>query len=208
MINPEATLTNGASFHQASVSSSSVVVNIYGDLVKRYLPVVDKRAVDVCTDNAKKSFIDASYTEGKALASIASAYISANGSNSLHRLLWFYAYKRASNSRKPTDWTAGIDMVFVALVLSSMRPYLFRIFSSVTSFNEVPQTDLCGGSFTTVRSHNVRGGTVLHELTRLISDTLDVIYGCTNDQNLLAAEQVVNADNYNACPTPYICNSI
>ncbi|PBK60190.1 hypothetical protein ARMSODRAFT_1090498 [Armillaria solidipes] len=84
MINPEVRLTDGASFHQASVSSGSVVVNISGDLAKRYIPVVDERAVDVRTGSTKKCSIDASYTEGKALASMASAYISANGSNSLY----------------------------------------------------------------------------------------------------------------------------
>jgi deuterolysin len=62
-------------------------------------------------------------------------------------------------------------------------------------FDEVPSTELCGG--TTVANRNVRGGTTLHELTHATSGTDDITYGCAADQALSASQQLDNADNYN-----------
>ncbi|KAK0439072.1 Metalloprotease [Desarmillaria tabescens] len=189
---------------------------------------LDQCAVDICTDNSKKSFIDArlvqarfisclksskicfSYTEGKTLASIASAYISANGSNSLYTgyygitptaevLTVFDRVANETSNTRTMDCTdpfgvcRGSTVAYTAIATTNVY-FCDRFFS------EVPQTDLRAGN-TTVAARNIRGSTVLHELTHATSDTLDVSYGCANDQRLLATEQVVNADNYECFAT-------
>ncbi|TRM62734.1 hypothetical protein BD626DRAFT_548558 [Schizophyllum amplum] len=72
-------------------------------------------------------------------------------------------------------------------------------------FQEVPQSYLCTGQ-TTVASRNVRGGTVLHELTHAVGGTDDVTYGCSADQALSDANSYANADNYNCFSTQVFAN--
>ncbi|KAG6814753.1 hypothetical protein H0H87_007610, partial [Tephrocybe sp. NHM501043] len=160
---------------KVEATSSSIVVEVSGDLSKRDLKV-NKRATDICTTSTQKSFIDASYTEGKALASGAVSYISTNGANSLYT-----SYFGATATSRVTSVLNA-----VANENSSSRTIFF---------NEVASTSLCSG--TTVASRNIRGGTTLHELTHAVADTDDVTYGCAADQALSDANSVINADNYN-----------
>ncbi|KAK0492380.1 Metalloprotease [Armillaria luteobubalina] len=189
-VSPEARITDAGSLDLVTVSSSSVDVHVSGDLAKRDLPVLDARAVDICTSSSQKSFIDASYTEAKSLASIASSYIATNGANSLYT-----AYYGATS-------TSTIRGVFNNVASESSRS---RTYTFVASFSEVPSTNLCRG--TSVASRNVRGGTTLHELTHATSGTDDVIYGCANDQALSDANQRINADNYNCFSTQVYQNT-
>lgn len=65
-------------------------------------------------------------------------------------------------------------------------------------YSEVTTSRLCSG--TSVASRNIRGGTVLHELTHATSGTDDIGYGCSFDQSLGQSnprEAAENADNYN-----------
>lgn len=79
-------INDNASFSKVAAASSSVEVEVTGDLEKRELPVFNKRAVDICTNASRKSFIDASYSEAKSLASIGSSYVSSRGtSDSVYR---------------------------------------------------------------------------------------------------------------------------
>ncbi|KAK0201344.1 Metalloprotease [Desarmillaria ectypa] len=215
MTSPQARLANAASLDQVSISSSSVDVHVSGDLAKRDLPVLDARAVDICTSASQKSFIDASYTEAKSLASIASSYISNNGANSLYtayygatststiRSVFNNVASESSGSRtlSCTDtFRACSSGVIAYTVISTTNVYFCSLF-----FNEVPSTSLCRG--TTVASRNVRGGTTLHELTHATSGTDDVIYGCASDQALSDANQRINADNYNCFSTQVYQNT-
>lgn len=75
-----------AALKKVAAASGSVEVEVTGDLAKRELPKVNKRAVDICTDSSRRSFIDASYSEAKTLAQISSSYVSSRGaSDSLFR---------------------------------------------------------------------------------------------------------------------------
>jgi deuterolysin len=46
---------------KVQVASSGVTVAVSGDIKKRSLPVLNKRAVSNCTDASRKGFIDARY---------------------------------------------------------------------------------------------------------------------------------------------------
>ncbi|KAK0222396.1 hypothetical protein IW262DRAFT_1271318 [Armillaria fumosa] len=212
---PKATIIDAASLDQVAVSSSSVDVHISGDLAKRDLPLLDARAVDMCTSGSQKSFIDASYTEAKSLASIASSYIATNGANSLHtayygatststiRGVFNNVASKSSRSRtlSCTDtFRACSSGVIAYTVISTTNVYFCSPF-----FSEVPSTNLCRG--TSVASRNVRGETTLHELTHATPGTDDVIYGCANDQALSDANQRINADNYNCFSTQVYQNT-
>ena len=73
-------------------------------------------------------------------------------------------------------------------------------------YNEVTTSRLCSG--TSVASRNIRGGTVLHELTHAVSGTTDVGYGCSFDMSFSPSQAVRNADNYNVrSRTGFSCRS-
>ncbi len=84
---------------KVSADSTAVEVELAGDLTKRELPQLNKRAVDTCTTSSRKSFIDSSYSEAKTLARGASSYISSRGTgDSLYR-----AYYGANSASRITS---------------------------------------------------------------------------------------------------------
>ncbi|KAK0189683.1 Metalloprotease [Armillaria mellea] len=205
IVSTDARVADGASFDKVSVSSSSVDVNISGDLAKRELfPVLNTRAVDICTDSSKAPFIDGSYTNAKQLAAAASSYITANGTNTLY------------TSYFGTSSTSMVTAVFdrVATESSTTRtmdctdPFGFCLQQGVAAYTLQPSTDIffCDLFFSLVASSALCSGTVdntipadgvtLHEFTHATSHTIDIAYGCTIVQALLPIEQVDNAENY------------
>ena len=68
-------------FAKATAITNAVEVELSGDIARRELVALDKRATDICTTASKKTFIDASYTEAKTLASTATSYISSKGAS-------------------------------------------------------------------------------------------------------------------------------
>jgi deuterolysin len=188
-------------------AADKVEVAVSGEIKNQELPH-DKRAVDTCT-NSNKSFIDSSYSEGKSLASVASSYIGSHGADSL-----FTSYYKTNtpssiqavfnnvaneNSSSRTlncsdPYAVCGNGVIAYTVISTTNIYFCSIF-----YNEVTTSRLC--SDTSVASRNIRGGTVLHELTHATSGTTDVGYGCSFDQGLSASQAKSNADNYNCFAT-------
>jgi hypothetical protein len=49
------------SFSRVEAAATPVEVDIIGDLSKRELEVIDRRATNICTDSTKKSFIASRY---------------------------------------------------------------------------------------------------------------------------------------------------
>ncbi|KAK7037425.1 hypothetical protein VNI00_011176 [Paramarasmius palmivorus] len=194
---------------KVSLATQAIEVTVTGEISNKELRVHNKkRAVSVCSNSSQKSFIDASYTEAKALARTASSYISSRGtSDSLFRAYWktnsassitsvFNAVANESGSRPLScsdPYGVCTGGVIAYTVISTTNIYFCSIF-----YNEVTTSRLCSG--TTVASRNIRGGTTLHELTHALSGTDDVTYGCSADQSLSAGNQRANADNYNSTP--------
>ncbi|KAF5335624.1 hypothetical protein D9758_014803 [Tetrapyrgos nigripes] len=189
----------------AASSAPSVTVNISGDLSKREVRQ-NKRAVDICTNASRKSFIDASYTEAKQLATVAANYISSNGANSLFTSYYkssststirsvFTAVAGENSSSRTLSCTDSFGAcssgVIAYTVIATTNIYYCSIF-----FNEVPSTSLCSG--TSVASRN---------LTHALSDTDDIGYGCAFDQSLSATQARQNADNYNCFSTQVYANT-
>ncbi|KAK0190340.1 Metalloprotease [Armillaria mellea] len=218
-------LANISSLSKVSADSSSLGVEI-SSVTKRELQsrhesrstdvhVLDKRAVVSCSSSSEASFISASYTEGKALASLGSSYVSSNGAtDSLYRSYFDSAststvidiLDAAASESSPSrtlncDDTLNIcdGNVVSYTIISTTNIYFCDIF-----FNEVVTTELCSG--TTVAARNVRGGTTLHELTHAIANTDDITYGCSADQALSDSQSVINADNYNCFTTQVFQN--
>ncbi|KAF9004354.1 Deuterolysin metalloprotease family-domain-containing protein [Cyathus striatus] len=197
-------------------TSSAVEVEITGDIAKRELPRINKRATDICTTASKKTFIDASYTEGKNLAKVASSYVTSKGSSDTLYKSYFGSTatskvttilnavaNESSSSRTLScidSYSACSSGVIAYTVISTTNIYFCSIF-----FNEVATANLCSG--TTVASRNVRGGTTLHELTHAVGDTDDVTYGCSADQALSDSNKIKNADNFNCFTTQVYQNT-
>ncbi|PFH47136.1 hypothetical protein AMATHDRAFT_43144 [Amanita thiersii Skay4041] len=190
-------------FHQITAIGSKVDVEIFGDLARRQMKQ-RKRAVDTCTDFSKKSFIDAGYTEAKLLARVASSYVSTHGADSLYQqyfkttptstVISVYNAVANENSSSRTlncndPFGACTSGVIAYTVISTTNIYFCSIF-----FTELPLSSLCTG--TPVSSRNIRGETILHELTHAVAGTEDIVYGCSNDIALSASNSVRNADNY------------
>ncbi|KAF8076860.1 Metalloprotease [Lyophyllum atratum] len=203
------------SFSKVQVNANTMTVKVTKDIAKRELPQLNKRAVDICTTASKKSFIDASYSEGKSLASGGVSYINSNGANSLYTAYWgatstsrvTSVLSAVANENSSSRTLSCVDSygvcsggVIAYTVTSTTNIYYCSIF-----FNEVPSTSLCSG--TTVASRNVRGGTTLHELTHAVAGTDDVTYGCAADQALSDSQAVINADNYNCFTTQVYANT-
>ncbi|KAK0430154.1 Metalloprotease [Desarmillaria tabescens] len=203
---PEARVTDAASLDKVSISSSSVDVNISGDLTKRDLfPVLNTRAVDICTNSSKAHIIDASYTGSKALASAASSYIAANGTNSLYNSYFgtsptstvravFDRVANESSNTRTMDCTDPISACQTQGIAAYTALLIGNIFFCNLFFTLASTPRLCSG---TVDGTYTTDGLMLHELTHATSATIDVTYGCAKDRALLPVEQAVNADNYN-----------
>ncbi|TRM62735.1 Deuterolysin metalloprotease family-domain-containing protein [Schizophyllum amplum] len=199
---------------KTEVASSALTMTITGDLAKREVPL-EKRARNICTNSSYASFINSAYSEAKTLASTAASYVSSSGSSSLYRA-YFGSISTSSvrsvltavaNENSSSRTLSCVDSynhctsgVIAYTVTATTNIYLCPIF-----FQEVPSTYLCTGQ-TTVASRNVRGGTVLHELTHAVGGTKDVTYGCSADQALSDANSYVNADNYNCFSTQVYAN--
>ncbi|RXW23119.1 hypothetical protein EST38_g2728 [Candolleomyces aberdarensis] len=190
----------------ADVISNTLTIEVTADVAKRELQPLEKRARVTCSNTSRSSFISASYTEAKALASGGVSYINSRGaSDSLYRAYWGAnptsrvisvlngvanenSNSRTLNCNDPYGACSGGVIAYT--VIATTNIYYCNIF-----FNEVPSTSLCSG--TTVASRNVRGGTTLHEITHAVSGTDDVTYGCAADQALSDSRKIINADNYN-----------
>ncbi|KAJ6585747.1 Deuterolysin metalloprotease family-domain-containing protein [Mycena capillaripes] len=174
-----------------------------------------RRATDICTTASRKSFIDASYSEAKTLASTASSYVSSHGADSLYTAYWgatatsrvtsvLNAVSSESSSSRTLScvdsFGACSSGVIAYTVISTTNIYFCSLF-----FNEVTTNNLC--SSTSVASRNIRGGTVLHELTHAVAGTDDVTYGCAADQALSDANAIRNADNFNCFTTQVWANT-
>jgi len=196
-------------------NADSVTIKVARDVARREVRTPGKRAVVSCSNASHASFISASYTEGKSLASIAASYISTNGANSLYTAYYktsstttvrskFSAVASESSSSRTLSCTDPYGVcdgnVIAYTVISTTNIYYCSIF-----YNEVASSALCSG--TTVASRNIRGGTTLHELTHAVAGTDDITYGCSADQALSASNQVINADNYNCFSTQVYQNT-
>ncbi|KAJ6572624.1 Deuterolysin metalloprotease family-domain-containing protein [Mycena sp. CBHHK59/15] len=197
------------------ILSSPITIAVTGDVGRRE-PALNRRSRDICTTASRKTFIDASYTEAKTLASTASSYVTSRGATDTLYRAYFGAIATSrvtsvlnavANENSSTRTLSCTDTfgvctagVIAYTVISTTNIYFCSIF-----FNEVPSTSLCSG--TSVASRNVRGGTTLHELTHATSGTDDVIYGCASDQALSDANSVINADNYNCFTTQVYANT-
>ncbi|KAG7095528.1 hypothetical protein E1B28_006265 [Marasmius oreades] len=194
-----------ADVEELEVGSSAVEVTLSGTPEKRELVPLEKRARNICT-TSQASFISSAYTEGKQMASAASSYVSSNGANSLYTSYFKTTSTSTvrsvlSNVANENSSTRTLDCrdalgactsgVIAYTVISTTNVYFCSIF-----FQEVAQSRLCDGG-TTVAARNIRGATVLHELTHATSGTDDIAYGCSTDRSLSASQSADNADNYN-----------
>ncbi|KAI0773567.1 Metalloprotease [Fomes fomentarius] len=200
------------------VSAKNVKVNVKDDVKKRELKALEKRAAVSCSNSSQNSFISASYSEGKSLASIAANYISSRGADSLFKSYFgtgstttvlnvFAAAANENSSSRTLNCADPVGAckngVIAYTVTSTTNIYYCSIF-----YNEVTSSRLC--SDTTIAARNIRGGTTLHELTHALSGTIDVGYGCAFDQNLgqtNPSQAARNADNYNCFATEVFKNT-
>ncbi|KAK0207105.1 Metalloprotease [Desarmillaria ectypa] len=190
-------LADISSLSKVSADSSSIGVEI-SSITKREpqskresrsgdIQVLDKHAVVSCSSSSESSFISASYTEGKALASLSSSYVSSNGaSDNLYRSYFGSTStstvirvlnavaSESSSSRTCTDTYDVCDGNVIAYTVTSTTDiYFCDVF-----FDEFPSTALCSG-------------------TTVAARTDDITYGCSADQALPNSQTAINADNYN-----------
>ncbi|KAJ7078017.1 Metalloprotease [Mycena belliarum] len=209
-----AKISSRAELTTIEAAAAPITIAVTADVAPQSLA---RRATDICTNASRKAFIDASYTEAKALARGGSSYISSKGtSDTLYRAYWgALAASRvtnvlnavanensASRTLSCTDALGACSSGVIAYtVISTTNIYFCGIF-----FNEVASSRLCSG--TSVDSRNIRGGTTLHEITHAVADTDDVTYGCAADQALSDANALKNADNYNCFTTQVYANTV
>ncbi|KAF4583597.1 hypothetical protein EYR38_002352 [Pleurotus pulmonarius] len=195
---------------QVETATDAVAVEVTTDVKKRDLPERNKRAVNICSTSSRRSFIDASYTEAKTLASLGSSYISSRGTgDALYRAYWktnsassvtsiLNAVASENSGSRTLSCTDSLGACSGGVIAYTATATTNIYFCSIF-FNEVANGNLCTG--TSVASRNVRGGTTLHELTHAVGRTTDVGYGCAFDQGLSAAQSIRNADNFNCFTT-------
>lgn len=184
----------------------SVSITVTDDVSKRELNVnLEKRAQVNCSSSSQASFISASYTEGKSLASLSSSYIGSRGAGDSVYKAYFGANPTSSVVSK-FNAVAGDDSN--SRTLSCSDPYNVcdggvvayavvptpNIYYCSIFYNTLPSNSLCNGG--RVNDRNVRGAITLHELTHATADTDDVNYGCPGNQALSDSNKLINADNY------------
>ncbi|KAF9262350.1 zincin [Marasmius fiardii PR-910] len=198
---------------ELEIEASPVEVTLTGQPEKRELVPLEKRARDICTSK-QASFIASAYNEGQQMANAAVNYVSTNGPDSLYTSY----FKNTPTSRvqsvlskvadendpnrtldcqDPYDSCQPGVIAYTAISTRNRNVVSSNVYFCPIFFEEVEQSRLCDGG-TTVADRNIRGATVLHELTHATSGTEDVAYGCSSDQRRLSASQSAeNADNYN-----------
>lgn len=79
-------MANEAALTKVQAAAPSVEVEVTEDVATRQIV---KRATNVCNSSSLRSYIDAAYSEGRQLASVAASYISSRGTgDSLYRSYW------------------------------------------------------------------------------------------------------------------------
>ncbi|KAG6812142.1 hypothetical protein H0H92_004141 [Tricholoma furcatifolium] len=76
------------SLNSVNVVSNNMTIAVTQTVTRREHQDLNRRAMDVCSVTAQKTFVDSSYVEGKALAAWASSYISAHGMDALYTSYW------------------------------------------------------------------------------------------------------------------------
>ncbi|KAF8650946.1 hypothetical protein AX16_005013 [Volvariella volvacea WC 439] len=189
---------------------SSIEVEITSDVAYRHLHEVNEHAVTDC-DSQRRAFIDTSYAEARSLASGASTHIKNGGaSDPLYK-----AYFGANPISNVTAIFDGLANQNSSITLSCTDPFLLcgpnvitytmthTIYFCPTFFSQVPLTQLCSGT-----SYNVRGVTILHELTHVLYGTIDGVYSCQAAQILPDPRKLTNADNYNCFATQVYVDTV
>ncbi|KAJ7063891.1 Metalloprotease [Mycena amicta] len=201
-------LTKRSELTLIEFDAKPVTVTVSGTVANRVFP--QKRAVDICTTASRKAFIDASYTEAKTLASLASSYITSRGSSdSLYQSYFgatatfrvtsiFNAVSSENNSSRTLSCVDRFNACSAGVIayedVVTTNIYFCGIF-----FYQEDTDQLCGR--TTVEARDVRGGITLHELTHAVAKTDDVVYGCDEDQALSDSDAIRNADSFNCFAT-------
>ncbi|KAL1743486.1 hypothetical protein HDZ31DRAFT_40774 [Schizophyllum fasciatum] len=178
---------------------------------------VKSRATDVCQDSAKASFIDAAYAEAKSLAAQSSSYVSTHGAGDGTYRKYYHAastsevsavFDRVANENSPSRELGCNDPrnscrrgVLGYTAFPSTNVYFCPPF-----FSEVSTENLC--STTNVNQRNIRGETMLHELTHATSHTHDLAYGCQSVQKLSDSSAKRNADSYACFATEVYSNTV
>ncbi|KIY48342.1 hypothetical protein FISHEDRAFT_43721 [Fistulina hepatica ATCC 64428] len=197
-------------------SFSSAVVSVPAGIERRH---IFPRAAVECTNLTENLFIRRAYLESKALAASASGYIALNGTtDSLYEAYWglidlldadgvtdvYDAVSTESNSSISISCTDTDDLCTTGVVA-----YTITLSSEIvvcdSFFDQVPTTDLC--STTTVDDRNVRGETILREMTLITSGTSNLVQSCTRDQLLIGALARSNADSYSCFATQVYYNT-
>ncbi|KAL1715822.1 Deuterolysin metalloprotease family-domain-containing protein [Schizophyllum commune] len=168
-------------------------------------PPPQKRAMVTCKDPAKANFIDAAYKEAKSLAHQSSSYIASRGAgDDLYKQ--YYHAAPTSDVTSVFDGVANENSPSRQLSCDDPRDSCKRGMLGYTTFpdtnvyfcppffSEVPSENLC--TTTSVNQRNVRGETMLHELTHALSHTRDLAYGCQSVQKLSDSSAPRNADSY------------
>ncbi|KAF9269532.1 zincin [Marasmius fiardii PR-910] len=188
-----------ADIEELEVNTSAVEVTLTGTPEKREHLPLEKRARSTCS-GTQGTFVSSAYTEGKQMASAAASYVSSNGANSLYTSYFKTASTSTvrgvlSNVANENSSTRTLNCND-ALGACTSGVIAYTVYFCSIFFQEVAQSRLCNGG-TTVAARNIRGATVLHELTHATSGTDDIIYGCSSDRALSASQSIDNADNYN-----------
>ncbi|KAI5828983.1 zincin [Schizophyllum commune Tattone D] len=180
------------------------IVTLHGPLTP---PRMQKRATVTCKDPAKAGFIDAAYKEAKSLAYQSLSYIGTHGAGD-DLYTQYYHGAPTSDVTSVFDGVANEKSPSRQLSCDDPRDSCKRGMLGYTTFpdtnvyfcppffSEVPSENLC--TTTSVNQRNVRGETMLHELTHALSHTRDLAYGCQSVQKLSDSSAPRNADSY-AC---------
>ncbi|KIY48346.1 zincin [Fistulina hepatica ATCC 64428] len=187
---------------------SPVTVNVPVGLERRN---VFTRALIECTSNLTEYlFISEAYLESKALAARAAAYVTLNGLNdSLYESYFglggvldvvsvYDAVATEVNSSISISCTDPDDYCTAGVVTYTVTQSS-EIVVCDSFFDEVTTSDLC--STTTVDDRDVRGGTLLRDLTLITSGTSSLVNGCILDRLLLGPLARINADSYSCFAT-------
>uniref|UniRef100_A0A8H7XZZ9 deuterolysin n=1 Tax=Psilocybe cubensis TaxID=181762 RepID=A0A8H7XZZ9_PSICU len=204
------TFSTASRYLKAQVTSvNSVDVELQGEMAREIM-ALNTRAVDICTTEPDKSFINSSYIEAKALASMASAYVNSTGANDTLYTSYFGATPvtevvttlDAVAAEDSTNRTLSCVDTYDACTTSGLVAYTViattDIYLCPIFFDQVPSNDLCTGQ-TNVTARNAIN--TAFKLTHAVGNTVDIAYGCDADQELTDQDKVLNADNFNCFVT-------
>lgn len=205
-------ISDAANAGSVSVTITDVPAAI-PEVFKRKLNL-GKRSRNACKDPKKTAFLDEAITESRELVSISTLNIVTSdrddplykdyfGSNPGAMVTSLYSLIHSDETDWRLDCEDPLEHCKTGPIIGFTAQVHRTVFFCDRFFEYLPSKALCDGR-TNPENRNLRGGTLLHELTHAMFDAVDISYPCADNKKLPDDQKIKNAATYQVRLRPLV----